>query len=367
MKNSKIKSRLAVFLAALIALFCIPFIAGCSAETSFALSEDGSYYIMTATGFKDSLSGELVVPSVYGEGENRKPVKEIAQEAFRGAAYSSVYIPESIEKIGMAAFANCSYLQKVTYAEGSPLKEIAQSSFGFCSSLTEVTLPQSVEVIGVYAFYGCTALKSLSLPETVKEISAFAFSSPIYAGMMSLEEINFPQNLEKIGEQAFCYNMGIKKIALPESLKDVEEPVYEDDGVTQKTDATGAPMFKTDYAIGYGAFHTCTALEEAEIPSGVKTVRSGVFGACSALKKVTFGANLQKIEGATFYKTSDGKLTDDLYSGHAFHNCTALADIYFKGTEEEWEAVDIENTSFSVEGAHYDNSAITNAAVHCNA
>lgn len=367
MKNSKIKRKVAVLCAALIALICLPFVAGCGAETSFVLSEDGTYYIMKATGFKDSLSGELIIPSVYGEGENQKPVKEIAQEAFRGAAYTSVYISASIEKIGMAAFANCNYLEKVTYAEDSPLKEIAQSSFGFCSSLTEVTLPQSVEVIGVYAFYGCTALKSLSLPETVKEIRAFAFTSPVYAGMMSLEEINFPQNLEKIGEQAFCYNAGLKKIVLPESLKDVDVPVYEEDGVTQKVDATGKPMFKTDYALGYGAFHTCAALEEVEIPSGVKTVRSGAFGACSALKKVTFGANLEKIQGATFYKTSDGKPTGKLYSGHAFHNCTALTDIYFKGTEEEWKAVTVENTPFSVEGAHYDNSAIAKAAVHYNA
>ncbi len=367
MKSSKIKSRFAVFCAALIALFCLPFVAGCGAETSFVLSEDGSYYIMKATGFKNSLSGELVIPSVYGEGENQKPVKEIAREAFRGASYTSVYIPESIEKIGMAAFANCYYLQKVTYAEGSPLKEIAQSSFGFCSALTEVTLPKSVEVIGVYAFYGCTALKKLSLPETVKEICALAFSSPVYAGMMSLEEINFPQSLEKIGERAFCYNMGLKKAVLPESLKDVEEPVYEDDGVTQKTDATGAPMFKTNYAIGYGAFHTCAALEEVEIPSGVKTVRSGAFGACSALKKVTFGADLEKIEGATFKKNSEGKPTGELYSGHAFHNCTALTDIYFKGSEDEWKAVKVENTPFSEEGAHYDNSAIIKATVHYNA
>ncbi len=367
MKVFKIKRLLVGLLAVLMIAACIPFAAGCGAGTDFVLNEEKTGYIMKGSGFKSSLSGELIIPEFYGEGEDRKPVTEIAKEAFRGAGYYSVVIPKTVEKIGWAAFANNNFLEKVTFAEGSPMKEVPQGTFGYCPKLKQVTLPQSCEVIGVYAFYGCVALEEITLPETVKEISAFAFASPQYDSLMSLKTINFPQRLEKIGERAFCYNGALKEIILPDSVKDVYEPVYEEDGVTQKTDATGAPLFKTVYAIGYGAFHSCFALEKAVLPLGVENIRSGVFGACSALKEVHFGANLKKVEGATFFKNSEGSLTNRLYSGHAFHNCTALTEVYFGGSEEQWKAVKVDNAPYSNEGVNYDNSAIVKATKHYGA
>lgn len=366
MKVTKLKKFFAVLIVAVIAAACLPLAAGCGADVSFVLSEDKSYYIMTGTGYKGSLSGELVIPETYGEGEEQKPVKEIAQEAFRGAQYYSVIIPKTIEKIGMAAFANNEYLETATFAEGSPLTELAQGIFGFCSRLSTITLPQNLEVVGVYAFYGCLSLKEITLPESVKEISAFAFASPQYDSLMSLETINFPQGLEKIGERAFCYNGALKEVVLPDSIVDEKIPDLDENG-EQKKDATGALMYKTVYGIGFGAFHSCFALEKATLPSEIETLRSGVFGACSSLKEVHLGANIKTIEGATFYKKSDGTVMDKLYSGHAFHNCGALTDVYFAGSEEQWKAVKVDNLPYSSDGAGYDNSALVNATKHYGA
>lgn len=363
MKVTKLKKFFAVLIVAVIAAACLPLAAGCGADVSFVLSKDKSYYIMTGTGFKGSLSGELVIPETYGEGEEQKPVKEIAQEAFRGAQYYSVKIPATIEKIGMAAFANNDRLETATFAEESPLTELAQGIFGFCSRLTKVTLPQNLEVVGVKAFYGCTALTEIELPQTVKEIGAYAFASTQYDGLMSLEKINLPQGLERIGDAAFCYNGALKEVVLPDGIVDEKVPDLDENG-EQKKDATGALMYKTVYGIGYAAFHSCFALEKATLPSKIETLRSGVFGACSALKEVHLGANLKTVEGATFYKNSEGALTGKLYSGHAFHNCSALTDVYFAGNEEQWKAVKIDNLPYSSDGAGYDNSALTRATMH---
>ena len=79
------------------------------------------------------------------------------------------------------------------------------------------------------------------------------------------------------------------------------------------------------------------------------------------------GADLKKVEGVTFYKNSEGKPTGQLYSGHAFHNCPALENVYFGGSEEQWKAVSIDTVTYSSEGAYYDNFARTRAKIHYGA
>ena len=46
-----------------------------------------------------------------------------------------------------------------------------------CTSLTSVTIPNSVTSIGRCAFYGCTSLTSITIPDSVTSIGDEAFSA----------------------------------------------------------------------------------------------------------------------------------------------------------------------------------------------
>ncbi len=48
--------------------------------------------------------------------------------------------------------------------EGYPVTQISESAFNRCSSLTSVTIPNSVTTIGQGAFSGCSSLESITLP-----------------------------------------------------------------------------------------------------------------------------------------------------------------------------------------------------------
>ncbi|MEE0916663.1 MAG: leucine-rich repeat domain-containing protein, partial [Alistipes sp.] len=61
--------------------------------------------------------------------------------------------------IGDSAFWYCSSLTSVTIPNS--VTEIGDSAFWYCSSLTSVTIPNSVTTIGNYAFFDCSSLKSV--------------------------------------------------------------------------------------------------------------------------------------------------------------------------------------------------------------
>lgn len=341
------KSKLtALILSLAILSACVPLFSGCKVKTSYTLTvgEDGEkYYTLSVSGFSGGLKGAFEIPEYYGEGENRAPVKEIADEGLSGTGITKLVIPATVEIIGVAAFSYNYSLKEAVFAEGSAITEIPRGAFAYCSALTEITVPQSVESIQPLAFVNCERLASAALPEKLKSIGGGAFE-----GCLGLEKIALPQTLEKIGDMAF-YKTGLTEITVPDGVRDI---------VTEKTDADGKTVTETEYGLGYAAFHTCEKLVKATVGSGISVLRPGVFGYCTALKEIYLPAGLKKIEGAYYI---DGKLE----CGHAFHNDKALKDVYFAGSRAEWDAVEKDMQSATVQNVTYDNSALTRAKLHC--
>lgn len=336
--TKKITAVLAGIMILFIALFCL-LSSGCGYTIGYEFveyEEGEGYYIVTTSGNISGLSGELVIPSSYGEGDKQAPVKEIADEAFRGSYITRLVIPASITKVGVAAFANCSRLEEVVFEEGTTLKEIPQGMFGFDISLMKITIPQTVEIIGYRAFVGCENLVTVDLSENLKTITEGAFED-CYA----LREITFPDGLVSIGSLAF-YGCDLREIVIPDSVRDTEITVTDKDGNSET---------KTVYGLDYGAFHTCVALKKAVVGSGITQIRAGVFGYCTGLEEIYIPSSVKKVEGAYF---EGGRFI----SGHAFHNCTALKEINYAGSAAEWEKIAINNEFYSDKSRSYNNNAL---------
>lgn len=80
-----------------------------------------------------------------------------------------------ITNIGAHAFRTCTSLTTITIPE--TVETISGSAFWDCSSLTTITIPESVTSIGNGAFYRCTSLTTITIPEGVTSIESSAFSS----------------------------------------------------------------------------------------------------------------------------------------------------------------------------------------------
>ena len=196
------------------------------------------------------------------------------------SAYESTVVSAEIGtqciSIGESAFQSCTSLTSVTIPDS--VTSIGQGAFNGCSNLTSIVIPDSVTSIGNWAFYYCTRLTSVTIPDSVTSIGVGVFA---YCG--SLTSIDIPSGVTSIGGDAFRNCTSLTSINIPS-------------GVT---------------SIGGDAFAYCVSLTSCTIGNGVTSIGNQAFSYCTRLTSIASNAmTAPTIQSDTFQsiKTS-GTLT----------------------------------------------------------
>lgn len=188
-------------------------------------------------------------------------LREIGEHSFEGCTnLKNFVIPDSVEVIGAWAFWETDF-KKLTLP--SSLREIGDYAFQ-SSKITTLTLPDGVESIGEGAF-GYSDLASISLSTSLRTIGAYAFSNT------KITAITLPEGLETIGDYAFC-GLGITGITLPSTLRAIGDSAFAETSLTALTLPEGLET------IGADAFHNIPATSEILLPESLVTVGSWAFG-----------------------------------------------------------------------------------------
>ena len=148
--------------------------------------------------------------------EKESQLKTIGGGSYSSGAFSdctaltSIEIPASVETIEAAAFKGCSSLATVTFENGSQLKTIGGGSsyygaFSYCTALTSIEIPASVETIEASAFKGCSSLATVTFENgsQLKTIEGGYPSSGTFADCTALTSIEIPASVETIEAAAF--------------------------------------------------------------------------------------------------------------------------------------------------------------------
>ena len=121
-----------------------------TAGTKF-VAENGQ---VTITGYSGTAK-TLTIPSSI----NGNPVTSVAPDAFAGSTLTTLTLPDSIVTIGERAFSGSAL---TTLRVPAGVTAIPEAAFANCASLTSVTLPDGITVIGKQAFANCTKLEEMT-------------------------------------------------------------------------------------------------------------------------------------------------------------------------------------------------------------
>lgn len=235
----------------------------------------------------------VVIPSKI----DGKAVTSIGDWAFSDCtSLTEVTIPNSVTSIGYRAFEDCKNLKEVTIGNG--VTSIGDEAFKNCTSLTNVTIPNSVTSIGDYAFYYCESLTKVTIGSSVKSI---AFGNAFW-GCTSLKEFNVDKNNKDYSSiNGVLFNKDkTTLIQYPQGKADTEYSIPNS-------------VIKIE---GLYSFCFCESLTEIKISNSVKNIEDGAF----------------------------------------MNNFTNLKDVYYTGSKEEWKKIHIEGN----------NSDLTDATIHYN-
>ena len=131
----------------------------------------------TVTG-KNKISSEIVIPATTTHLDKTYTVVAIGDGAFKDCtSLTSITIPNSVTYIGTSAFDGCSGLTSVDIPNSVTF--MGDRAFAYCSSLTSVTIANGVTSIGEHAFENCNSLTSLTIPNSVTSIGDYAFDGCI--------------------------------------------------------------------------------------------------------------------------------------------------------------------------------------------
>lgn len=249
------------------------------------------------TGF-DGKEEKVVIP---------KNVRTIQDNTFENKEHIvNIQIPKEVLSIGVGVSYNCPLLLSIDvdnenphyksvdgnlytkdgkiliqYATGKRdrnfdvpegVEEISPYAFYGAKHLHSVKLPNSITEIGECAFFDCVSLDNISLVEGICKIHHSAF-----ANCHSLKEITIPSSITYISYGAFSCS-GLINIEIPNSITSISLRAFQHCTLLKKINIPSSVTY-----IGEGAFDTCDSLEKINIPSSVKTICKGAFRKCKNL------------------------------------------------------------------------------------
>lgn len=323
-------------------------------------------------------------------------VTAIGANVFSNCYYvTNVSIPVTVSEIGQNAFGGCVNLDEVNLPVH--VTTIGVEAFSYCG-LTNVVIPTEVTDIGYGAFYGCNELTRIKFTGDAPTIGDMAFYEvtatayypennstwttsvmqdydgditwmPYIPGGSCGDNINWELDNQGILTISGTGSMGSNdgNYAPWYGYRDLITEVTIEYGVTSICDSafhycsnlTSVTIPNSVTSIGYGAFNHCGNLTSITIPYGVEYIGSNAFYYCISLASVTIPDSVISIGFGAFSNCSslsiitipNGITSIDDY---AFYDCDNLTDVYYMGTEKEWNSI--------VVGAN--NDPLLHATVH---
>jgi len=288
--------------------------------------DDVDYYIYEAKHYATlingkSVKGELAIPSEVSYEGKEYPVTTIKSQAFKGCStLTSVTIPNSVTVIEYEAFQNSNLN---TINNGANVQMVHHNAFNGTPWYNNQ--PDGIIYLG-RAICDCKG----ELPEgtelTIKE-GTLSIAQNAFYFCNGLNSITIPEGITNIDVSGFMGCSDLISVRLPESLTTINRDAFQHCG---KLSSIHIPNH-VKYICG-GAFRYCSSLTSVNIPEGIEEIEEGTFYGCNQMADVSLPEGLKKIEKAAFGSCkllSDMRIPDNVVEigVGAFYACMKLKSI----------------------------------------
>ena len=310
-----------------------------SSTYGYKVNEDASGYILSE--FNDNSMTSVTVPSEY----KGRPVTGLANTAFSGnTKITNLVIPESIKTIEEGSLRGCSSLVNLTIPFiGRNIND--NYPFGIIFGKEEYEGSNAVEQhyhkkpndtywSGNY-FYIPTSLKSLTiLGGYLNERALMNIklnSLTLEKGIIDTQKDFFgaavQTEISTINYNALIPDSSFTNIDYwleyaNNSVLNIGDSIIKVPfGLANKSKITSVSIGKNVKHIRGYVFADCPNLETIAIPNNVEKLENHVFAESKKLKSVVIGTGIKEI------------------GMRCFTGCSSLFTIYYRGTEEQWNAI----------------------------
>ena len=226
----------------------------------YSLDEDGN---ATITGYSGSVSALAIPQTIDGH-----KVVAIGEGAFKGTCLVNVTIPDTVTVIGDSAFENCDNLKNVKISEN--LKKLGMMAFGNCDALTEIEIPKNITTVAYNEFYnpvrgpftGSNSLQTVVFEEGMTWLPGY-----ILAGCSGFTTVKIPETVTEIGKGAFRDCSRLESITIPDTVTMIGDSAFEN-----CDNLKNVKISENLKKLGMMAFGNCDALTEVKIPKSITTV-----------------------------------------------------------------------------------------------
>ena len=243
----------------------------------------------------------------------------IADMCFFGSGIENITIPETVEYIGPYAFESCVKLKEITIP--ASVTAIEEGAFSYCMNLETLNLGDELEYIGLRALEG-TKVKSVYIGKSVANVLG------AFAGCNTIENITVSSDNEH-------YSTDGKALYYKYDFDD-ESPVYSLEYYIIGSDTDEFTVPENVSEIGNYAFYNCKQLKKVNLTSYVE-IYAYSFAYCTFesfdFSKVYYIGNnaFEGCENIRFADLSNAYFVDN----SVFENCTALSEVVF-GDSISW-------------------------------
>ena len=253
-------------------------------------------------------------------------ITEINRSAFRGSSITNITLNSSVEIIGSNAFNDCKGLKSID--EWSGVKTISNSAFKDCEELTEISLPSDLNVIDDYAFSGCLKMQTKNNICNATQIGNNAFYDCKQLGSNATMKF---EKITEINSYTFYNCESLKNVNINSNVKSIGSYAFENCTNLISVSCGTNPIFTT---INNNAFCNCKSLKTFNLSQKLTSIGSSAFENCTEYTNdiilpgtVTFmGKNCFKGSGIKQFKLLDYCKLLTIPEG-AFEECSNLNHI----------------------------------------